>query len=224
MMRIAAVVPAYDAEQTIVSVIEDIKASWPPDSTILVVNDGSHDATGRLAESAGATVLSHSKNIGKGAAIRTALAFAKKQGFDAIVTLDADAQHSASQALRLATWECDVATLVLGVRNLVADGAPRANRISNGISNFFLSLFMRKRLTDTQCGLRRYPVQATIDLRAMDNGFAFEAEVLMKALRAGMHVEQVPVRVVYPAVRKSHFHVVRDPARIIARVLKTMAS
>jgi hypothetical protein len=112
--------------------------------------------------------------------------------------------------------------LVLGTRNLVIEGAPKANRISNWISNFFLSLFMRQRLVDTQCGMRRYPVQATIELGAQDDGYAFEAEVLMRAIRAGQRIEQVPVRVLYPIDRKSHFHVAKDPARIISRVLKTM--
>ena len=76
----------------------------------------------------------------------------------------------------------------------------------------------------TQCGLRRYPLPASLELGARADGYAFESEVLLRAARAGWRIEQVPVQVYYPPVaqRVSHFHVVRDPARIVARVVATL--
>jgi len=116
--------------------------------------------------------------------------------------------------------------LVLGVRDLVAAGAPRVNRFSNGFSNFFLELFSGRHLADTQCGLRRYPVAATLALGVRADGYAFEAEVILRAARAGWAIVQLPVRVVYPPEheRITHFHPVRDPTRIVLRVLHTVAT
>jgi hypothetical protein len=141
-----------------------------------------------------------------------------------VVTLDADGQHPPDEAARLALLRVDDRALVLGVRDLAAEGAPRANRCSNAISNFFLSAFTARWLADTQCGLRRYPVHATLALDGRANGYAYEAEVLLLAARAGLSIVQVPVRALYGgAEQASHFNPVRDPARIVARVLLTLA-
>jgi hypothetical protein len=112
--------------------------------------------------------------------------------------------------------------LVLGVRDLVRDGAPRANRMSNGISNHFLSRFAGTPLRDTQCGLRRYPVAQTLALGAVGRGYEFEAEILLRAVWAGLAIREVPVHVRYPADRRTHFKVSRDPWRILYRVLATV--
>ncbi len=78
-------------------------------------------------------------------------------------------------------------------------------------------------LQDTQCGLRRYPVARTLELDGRSRGYAFEAEIVLLASRAGMEIVQTPVRVRYDGPRTTHFHAIRDPARIIARVLWTLA-
>jgi hypothetical protein len=116
--------------------------------------------------------------------------------------------------------------LVLGVRDLHASGAPRANQLSNRISNFFLSWFAGRRLDDTQCGLRRYPVSATLALGARGSGYEYEAEVVLRAARAGLPIAQVPIAVYYPPeqARTTHFRTRRDVPRIIARVLWVLAS
>jgi hypothetical protein len=92
------------------------------------------------------------------------------------------------------------------------------------VSNYFLSRFSGRALLDTQCGLRRYPVRETLALRARAPGYAFEAEVLLRALAAGLPLVEVPVDVVYPpeGERRSHFRNVRDPVRIVATVVRTL--
>jgi glycosyltransferase involved in cell wall biosynthesis len=226
-MRAVAIVPAYQAEHTVGEVVRELRASWPQNGvthTVLVIDDGSNDATSERATEAGAFVLRHRRNLGKGAALRTGLAQALALGADVAVSVDADGQHPAEEAVRILAEPAPPDALVLGVRDLVRDGAPRANQISNGISNFFLSTFTRRSLADTQCGLRRYPVKGTLELDAQADGYAFEAEIVMRAARARWPIAQVPVRVLYPVgpLRVSHFHVVRDPARIVARVLTTL--
>jgi glycosyltransferase involved in cell wall biosynthesis len=193
---------------------------------VIVVDDGSADETSEVARQAGAMVVRHARNAGKGAALQSGLRRALAVGADAAVTLDADGQHPPDEALRLAELLAPVDALVLGVRDLVEAGAPRANQFSNGFSNVFISLFSGTRLSDTQCGLRRYPVRETLELDVRASGYGFEAEVILRAARANWEIRQVPVRVLYPPEdeRVSHFHVVRDPARIVARVLHTFAT
>jgi len=224
-MSTAAIVPALDAANTIGHVVSGLLQHWPETrNAVIVVDDGSTDDTAERARRAGALVVCHGRNRGKGAALRTALSVAYDLGFHRAVSVDADGQHPAEEAWRLAELDVEERALVLGIRNLSSAGAPRANQMSNGISNFFLSRFLRTRLLDTQCGLRRYPIRETLALGARSPGYAFEAEILMLAIRAGLPVEQVPVRVVYPrTAHTTHFDSVRDPARIISRVLITLA-
>jgi glycosyltransferase involved in cell wall biosynthesis len=169
-------------------------------------------------------VVAHGRNRGKGAALVTGLATARARGFDVALTVDADGQHPAASARAVLHGASDRRALVLGVRDLARDGAPRANRFSNGVSNFFLSRFTGVPLSDTQCGLRRYPVAETLALGARAEGYAFEAEVILRAVQAGIELAQAPVAVVYPPERErvTHFDSVRDPARIIGVVLRTL--
>jgi glycosyltransferase involved in cell wall biosynthesis len=192
----------------------------------LVVDDGSEDATSEKAEAAGAEVVRHPVNRGKGAALLTGLAWARRAGLKAVVTVDADGQHPPEEAVRLAVHGSSEDALLLGVRDLVAAGAPRPNRFSNAFSNAFLSAYCRRRLRDTQCGLRRYPVELTLELGPRDPGYAFEAEIILRFARTGHAIAEEPVRVFYPpeTERVTHFHSVRDPARIVRRVLWTVAT
>jgi len=221
-------VPAYEAVRTIAKVVADVRRAMPDvcaaEGALVVVDDGSHDGTGAMAAREGATVITHRTNRGKGAALATGLAYADAHGFDTALTVDADGQHPADSARALLLAATDARALVLGVRDLVRDGAPRANQLSNRISNFFLSRFTGVVLADTQCGLRRYPVKETLALGARAAGYAFEAEVILRAVAAGVPIVEVPVEVVYPNEdeRVSHFDVVRDPARIVGVVVRTL--
>jgi glycosyltransferase involved in cell wall biosynthesis len=221
-MRACAIIPAYDAERTVGLVVRSVIALWPERGAVFVVDDGSLDGTAAAAREAGAKVVVHPHNRGKGAALRTGMELALRAGFDVAVTIDADGQHPAEEALGLLSACSDPGALVLGTRDLVTASAPRKNQISNRISNFFLSLFARRKLSDTQCGLRRYPIARTLELAGKDDGYAFEAEIILRAIAAGVRVVEAPIRVIYPPERITHFDNVRDPARIVSRVLQTL--
>jgi glycosyltransferase involved in cell wall biosynthesis len=221
------VIPAYQAQRQLGVLLSELQRrarSRPSPLDLLVVDDGSTDSTADLAIEAGANVLRHASNQGKGAALCSGLAWANARGYSQAVTADADGQHPAVEILRLADIEAAPNALVLGVRDLLRDGAPRSNRFSNALSNRFLSLFTGLYLNDTQCGLRRYPVKETLALGCVDPGYAFEAEVILRAARDGLPILQLPIRVLYPekAERVSHFHVARDPYRIVRRVVQTL--
>ena len=222
MQSACALVPAFDAGETVGAVVDDLRRTL--DLPVLVVDDGSRDATAEVAAARGAEVMRHPANLGKGAALATGLLEAGRRGFRVAVTVDADGQHPGASARRVLEATPDPRVLVLGVRDLLRDGAPRSNRFGNGVSNFFLSAFAGRPLRDTQCGLRRYPVAETLALASRARGYAFEAEVILRALAAGLPLLEVPVEVVYPRTEdaRSHFRTVRDPARIVATVVRTV--
>jgi glycosyltransferase involved in cell wall biosynthesis len=215
-------VPAFDAAPTVGAVVTDLREALG--APVIVVDDGSSDGTADAARAGGAEVVRHPRNLGKGAALETGLREAASAGFAVAVTVDADGQHPGASARAVMDGSGDPRALVLGVRDLVRDGAPASNRFGNDVSNFFLSLFARRRLRDTQCGLRRYPVREALELAARSRGYAFEAEIVLRALGAGLPVVEVPVQVVYPPAeaRSSHFRSVRDPARIVVAVVRTV--
>ena len=223
-MRVA-IVPAYQAAHSVAQVISDLLA---PDlgafSKVIVVDDGSSDQTAEQAQRAGAEVLVHPHNQGKGAALKTALGRAHSLGIRIVVSVDADGQHAATTARQLADLDAPSNALILGIRNLCQAGAPRPNRISNRIANFFLSGLAGRRFRDTQCGLRRYPVAESLDLNVQDAGYAFESEFLLRAVRARWSIVEEPIDVFYPpeSERVSHFHSLRDPAKIVRRVVLTL--
>jgi glycosyltransferase involved in cell wall biosynthesis len=216
------IVPALNAAATVGRVIEDVRGAL--DLPIVVVDDGSTDGTGEAATRRGVIVLRHERNRGKGDAIKSGLREALRRGFRVAVTVDADGQHPGASARHVLEGSDDPRALVLGIRDLLRDGAPATNRFGNGVSNFFLSFFAQRPLRDTQCGLRRYPVEETLDLGARSSGYAFEGEVVLRALAADMPVVEVPVSVVYaPADHPgSHFRRVVDPTRIVATVVRTV--
>jgi len=118
-MRPAFIVPSLDAAATVAVVVRDLRRAAGDLIPIFVIDDGSRDATAREAAEAGAIVVGHPRNCGKGAAIRTGLRAACDAGCDVAVTVDADEQHPAEEAMRLLE-PADPAALVLGVRDLVA--------------------------------------------------------------------------------------------------------
>ena len=221
-MQRAYLIPAYQASRSLGLVLSDLRAH-DPEGALLVVDDGSTDGTGDVARAAGVDVVTHDQNSGKGVALRTGFAWLAERGFETAVTVDADGQHRAEDAVMLAKHSASPKAIVLGIRDLVRDGAPKPSRFSNRFSNWWVSRFAGLALSDTQCGLRRYPLHATLDLGSDARGYGFESDMLVRAARRGIPIVEVPVHVIYPPKdqRVSHFHVVADPARIIVRLLHT---
>ncbi|MFO0618276.1 MAG: glycosyltransferase family 2 protein [Polyangiaceae bacterium] len=130
--RVAAVIPAFDAARTIEAVVEAVRHEWQRgaafEGDVFVVDDGSSDDTAARARASGAIVVPHPANRGKGAALRTGLQAALDSGHGAAVTIDADGQHPAIEAARLASMPPSDDALVLGVRDLERAGAPRPTK------------------------------------------------------------------------------------------------
>ncbi|MEM9693733.1 MAG: glycosyltransferase family 2 protein, partial [Myxococcota bacterium] len=187
-MKTAVIVPAFDVAPLVGGVIAELKAIWPDPEGVICVDDGSRDGSGEVARQAGAYLVRHGRNRGKGAALRSGFEAARHRGFDTAVTVDGDAQHPPAEALRMHEAVRAEDALVVGVRDLAKAGAPPANQLSNRFSNLVLSGFTGRALGDTQCGLRRYPVEQTLALGGREEGYGYEAEIVIRACAAGWPV------------------------------------
>lgn len=226
----AFVIPAYNPGALLGDVLSQLSTALSADGghpelqsvPILVVDDGCTDDSCRSLPPQ-FELLRHPINLGKGAALQSAFRWAKARGLDFVVTLDADNQHPVEEAVKLYLSDAPPDALLLAVRDMKSAGAPLPNRLSNAFSNRVLSLFGGARLLDTQCGLRRYPIEKTLALGASHPGYAFESELVLRAARTGMQIVHVPSGVRYPLLseRVSHFHSVRDPAKNVLRVVQT---
>jgi glycosyltransferase involved in cell wall biosynthesis len=220
---IAAVVPALNAERTIDAVTRGVRAAQV--DAVFVIDDGSTDATAGLAESAGATVLRHPANRGKGAALWTGFAAALGAGAAAVLTLDADGQHDPAELPRLrAAHEAQPEALVVGARALAPNLMPARSRLGNRVSTHFLSCFTGRALSDSQSGFRVYPSQLLREVSPRARRFDAETELLLAAVSQGRPVVEVPVRTIYQRDSSSHFRDVADTARIIKVVLRWLTA
>jgi glycosyltransferase involved in cell wall biosynthesis len=217
--NVAIVIPALNCETTISEVVSQARRVLP---SVFVVDDGSADATARLAAEAGALVFKHAQTLGKGAALLTALNESLQRGFERVVTMDGDGQHLADQIpVLLAASDRNPGALIIGARILEGLPTTAMRRFGNRFANRWVEIACGRAVADTQSGFRVYPVRATLALKPRARRFAFETEVLIRAVRAGIEIESVPTRVYYPPVdeRISHFRPVVDTIRIILVVL-----
>lgn len=220
-----AVIPTYQNAKTLLQVVADVHRVV---DTVFVVDDGSNDGTAALLDKATGNerpekVLTHPKNCGKGAALKTGLTYARQQGFRYAVTMDADGQHRADDipALLKAVEE-EPDALAIGSRGLQHENMPAKSTFANRFSNFWFALQTLQRLPDTQSGLRVYPLRCLHGLRWMSARYEAELTLLVFSAWAGVKLLPVPVSVYYPPrdQRVTHFRPGRDFTRI--SVLNTL--
>jgi hypothetical protein len=211
------VIPCLDGAATIGEVVRGARACSLP---VIVVDDGSSDGSGALAEAAGATVLRHAANQGKGAALASGFACAARLGAAAVLTMDADGQHDPAEIpALLAAHAADASALVLGVRSFDPAAMPRRSRIGNRISTWWISRFAGRRYRDTQSGFRIYPRALYAEVKLISKRFDTETELLLRAAKMGLPLVEVPIRTIYGPNRVTHFHGFTDTLRVIKLVL-----
>jgi len=223
---VCALVPTCNNAASIARVVASIREQGIP---VLVVDDGCSDESPRLAREAGAIVIEHPRNLGKGYALFTGWRAARDAGFSHAITMDADGQHLAGDIptlLEAITREPN--TLWAGTRGRDVENVSSAARFGRRFSDFMLWAAAADELAgerpDSQCGLRAYPVDAVLNLPMGGGRFETEMEVLVKALWHGIPVRALPISVLYPerAQRVTHFHAWSDNARIVAIYTKLM--
>lgn len=214
------VIPALNAEPYVAAVVE---AALPHRYPVLVVDDGSSDQTGEIARSAGATVLRHERNRGKGGALKTGFEWALGRNAKAVITLDADGQHLPAQVpMFVQRFRDSEADLIIGSRDHLFGGMLPRRRAANRFSAWAISIASGVHIPDSQSGFRLYSSRLLREVEISANGFDAESEVLVRAGRAGYFIESIPIDLGFVnGISTSHYRAVADTLRIARRVALT---
>ncbi len=212
--KIMIVIPVYNNPWT----LRDIVArALRVHDRVLVVDDGSRDTAADLLTGLDVRVIRHGKNMGKGIAILTGAAEARRLGMTHIATIDADGQHDPADFRRfMPLIQENPRSIIIGRRIFDKTEVPRLSVFGRGFSNFWMRLQTGISVGDTQSGFRAYPLAVLEGLSLMERHYSFEVEVLVKAAWAGVTILETDISVYYPPPDKrvSHFRGFLDNLRI----------
>ena len=208
---VAAIIPALDEERHVGDVVT---RTLKEVDHVLVVDDGSSDATAANARAAGAEVLVHERNLGKGEAIKNGLRYWLERGFEHVVILDADGQHLPEEINRFIAATATGAQLLVGTRMNDVRAMPLVRRIVNRYMSRRISKVCGQEIPDTQCGFRMVHSAAIPDLLEGTERFEYETEMLIKLSRKGFRIAAVPISTIY-SDEVSSIHPVRDTIRFL---------
>ncbi|PIR66396.1 MAG: glycosyltransferase family 2 protein [Parcubacteria group bacterium CG10_big_fil_rev_8_21_14_0_10_36_14] len=199
-MQTFVIIPAYNEASVIADTIRDVQKFY---KDIVVVDDGSKDKTSKIAEIAGVKVLRHILNRGQGAALRTGINYALKQGADVVVTYDADGQFEAEEISRLChpviNGKCDV---VLGSRFLSGNRIPLFKKIILKSAILFTRAITGLRLTDTHNGFRIMNRKAAEQIKIRQDRMAHASEIVHEIARLKLSYKELPITVKYTIYSK----------------------
>ena len=185
------IIPGYNEEKRIAAVVAEAKKYAP----VIVVDDGSGDRTAAVAEMAGATVLRHKVNLGKGAALKTGCEYAFARGAQCIVVMDADGQHNPKKIPDFFAG-LELHDIVLGART-VPKSMPLILLTGNRIINKTLHLLYGINIQDSQCGYRAFTVSAYQQMRWGARNYYVETEMVIRAGKKHLRYTQIPIETIY---------------------------
>jgi len=217
--NLGVLIPAFNEQA---SVGEVVRRAAKFAGRVLVVDDGSADRTGEAAASAGAEVIRHPVNRGKGAALRTGLRALAARGCDPVIVLDGDGQHDPAEIPAfLAAARRTGAELVVGNRMDSAGEMPLVRYWTNRTMSAILSGLIGQKVPDSQCGYRLLSARAISALPISTSNYDAESEMLIGAGKLGFRISSVPVRTIY-GQEVSKIRPGRDTVRFIRLVLRTL--
>ena len=202
-MKITIGIPAYNEEKNIASIITKLKKIT---DSIIVCDDGSSDMTPEISKNLGAVVISHKKNMGYGAAIRTIFQKSVELDSDILVTFDADGQHRIEDVTKiLQPLENNEADVVIGSRFLDNESkVPNYRKIGIKVITKITNTSLKKKLTDSQSGFRAYNKQVLTQISPSEMGMGISTEILIKASSKGLRIAEVPITVLYDDNTSTH--------------------
>jgi glycosyltransferase involved in cell wall biosynthesis len=214
-IRVLAGIPAYNEATYIGSVVLQTRQYV---NEVLVVDDGSTDNTARVAELAGATVIRHAENRGKGAAIQSIVAEAKKRNPDVLVLLDADSQHNPNEIPILIKPISEGFDLVIGSREAQNDKTPRYRRIGKKVISHSTRLASKANIFDSESGFRALSPKAINELELKEKGFAIESEMITRAADKNLKITEVPISNIY-TIDGSTLNPIRHGIDVLSRII-----
>lgn len=218
---VLVLIPAYNAGEHVGSVVRkvlELKAGLEA----VVVDDGSSDGTARISRDAGAHVISHPRNLGKGAALRTGFGHFLASDREAVVTLDADGQHSPDEIpILIERWRRTGADIIIGTRRRDVAKMPPLRIVTNTLSSLLVSLAAGNYIQDSQSGFRLLSRRVIENVRTTSAGYGAESEILIKAAARGFAVDSAPVSTIY-GNEKSHVHPLGQPLRFLGLMVKSV--
>ena len=203
-MRIVVGIPAFNEEKNIAAVITKLEKI---DGKIIVCDDGSNDLTGRIAEKMGAIVITHPKNLGYGAAIKSIFTKFNELDADILVTFDADGQHRVEDIdVVIRPIIKNEAEIVIGSRFLGNDDAdiPAYRKIGIKTITNLTNISSNTKLTDSQSGFRAYHKRVIPQIIPSEYGMGVSTEILIKANKKGFKISEVPIRILYGEETSTH--------------------
>ncbi len=221
-MNLFILVPAYNEEKVLKSVIYDLKKLKFKDiqKEIVVINDGSTDETEEIARKMKVTVLSHPINRGLGGALGTGLEYAKNKNADIIITFDADGQHNYKDLSRLIDpiikKEAD---FVIGSRLLKNSKMPLDRKIINFIANIINYMLWSIRITDSQSGLRALSKNAIEKIQIKMNKMEVSSEFFKEIKKHGLKVKEIPIKAIYTDYSKGKGQKNTNAVNILVKLL-----
>ncbi len=217
--KICAVIPAYNARDTVGGVIQGASKHL---KSVVVVDDGSTDDTFKLASETGAVILRHSRNQGKGRALKTGFTYIIDKGFDAVITLDADNQHDPENIpMFIDKYQSDKPDMIIGSRMHEKHRIPRYRYIPNMVGVACISWAAGVSVADSQSGYRLYSRRLLEHVSVHANGYHAETELIIKAGKNGFRIANIPVEAIYFPEGNSHYRPVVDTYLICILFLKS---
>jgi len=216
------IIPAFKPNKGLLEYIDQLYLHYL--TNIVIVNDGSgsnYESIFLKLANKGCIVLKHHKNLGKGAALKTAFHYVE-QNFAkdvSIVTADADGQHDAGDVVRLAQESRKFPqSLILGVRDFSKGDTPFKSLFGNRVTSIFFSLLYGERLSDTQTGLRAFNAKLLPFLQSISGTrFEYELEMIISCIRANIAIHTIPIQVIYKDGNSgTHFKAIRDSVRVMS--------
>lgn len=215
-MKTCIIIPTYNESKAIGNLIQQIRRS---NLEVIVVDDGSKDNTPEIAQNNGAVVLRNQKNQGKGATLLKGMGYAFNHGFDAVITMDGDGQHAASDIpyfIRLATDSQNA--IFVGNRMNKIKNMPYLRILTNMFMSWLISLVAKQAIPDTQCGFRLIKKELMQKIAFSTTKYETESEILIKASRLGFKIESIPIKTIYNN-EKSQINPIIDTLRFIRFII-----
>jgi len=216
-----AAMPAYNEERSIAKMVLGCRKHV---DRVVVVDDGSSDATAEIAAALGAEVVRHERNMGYGAALRSCFEAARRMGAERMVIIDSDGQHDASDIPKLLSPLNSGCDLVIGSRFCDGNGndVPAYRKVGMKVLDIATSVAGGVAVTDSQSGFRAYGRRAIESIYINDSDMAAGSEVLLQARDHNLRIEEVPIHCSYNVERASTQNPVKHGVKALLKILHDM--